>query len=395
MTPISLADSFPTAPAVPCTPPALPALAAFLAQVPDTRSRQGRRHPLVAVLCLICAALLAGRDSAQAIHEWGRQYAPEVMATLGFRHGKTPAASTFHEILKGLDWPALEAQLRAWAEALLVALGADTEVALAADGKTLRGSLKQGSEITHLLSVVVHGLGITLSHEAVAAKSNEIPALPHLLGRLILAGRVLTVDALLTQRAIAAQLLAAEADYVMVAKDNQPTLTAQVQALFAPHCAAAQDREAQQTTETGHGRAEQRRLTVVSVPPGTVDWPGVAQAFVLERVTWRGNDPSRTGYARSVVYGVTSLPRARAGAGRLLALSRGHWGIENESHWVRDCVLHEDARQVPTGAVARAMAAFRTTVISLLRARGERRITHATRRLQARPWECLELIGVA
>src|SRR3954449_3278919 len=127
------------------------------------------------------------------------------MEALGFRHGKTPCPSTLHLILKGLNWTALEAQLRAWAEAVLESLGLTGDVALAADGKTLRGSLKQGSEVSHLLSVVVHGLGITLAHEVVGRKTNEITALPKVLGRLLLEGRVLTVDALLTQRESAAQ----------------------------------------------------------------------------------------------------------------------------------------------------------------------------------------------
>jgi predicted transposase YbfD/YdcC len=389
--------SFAAVSEAPYPAPTLPALASFLAQVPDRRQRQGRRHPLGAVLCLICAALLAGRDTPQAIHEWGRQYPPEVMTALGFRHGKTPCASTLHLVLKGLHWEALERQLRRWAETLLLAVGAEPDVALAADGKALRGSLKQGSEVAHLLSVVVHGLGITLSHEAVSRKSNEIPALPVLLARLILSGRVLTVDALLTQREIATQLLQAGADYLMVAKGNQPTLRAEVQAVFAPHLAAAQDRERHETFERGHGRLETRRLTVVSVAPGTVAWPGVAQVFVLERITGRGKSARQrraAQYERTLVWGVTSLPRERAGAKRLLALSRGHWGIENGSHWVRDCVFHEDARQVPTGTVARAMAAFRSAAISLLRAQGEPSITTATRRMQARPWDCLALLGI-
>jgi len=319
------------------------------------------------------------------------------MEALGFRAGKTPCASTLHLVLKGLAWEALEAHLRAWAEALLGALPVDGEVVLAADGKTLRGSLKQGSEVAHLLSVVVHGLGITLSHEAVARKSNEIPALPTLLARLILSGRVLTVDALLTQREIASQIVAAGADYVMLAKGNQPTLQAQVEAVFAPERREGQDRESHETFERGHGRVETRRLTTVSVAEAEVAWPGVAQVFLLERITGRGKS-TRQGrvptYERTLVWGVTSLPRERAGAQRLLALTRGHWGIENGSHWVRDCVFHEDAGQVPTGTVAQAMAAFRTAAISLLRAHGEPSLTTATRRLQAQPWECLALLGI-
>jgi predicted transposase YbfD/YdcC len=384
-----------TLPAAPCPSRTLPSLAAFLAQVPDTRNRQGRRHPLVAVLCLILSGLLAGRDQAAAIAEWGREYPPEVVERLGFRRGKTPAPSTLHLVLKGLDWLALEAQLRAWAEAVLESLNVTGEVALAADGKTLRGSLKQGSEVSHLLSVVVHGIGITLSHEAVARKTNEITALPKVLGRLLLQGRVITVDALLTQREIAAQIVAAGAHYVMPVKGNQPALEAALAARFEGEALAEGEGQRAETDEAGHGRFEWRRLTLVQLPKENVDWPGAAQGFRLERTTWRCRRTGSPHYQSSTVYGVTSLGRARAGATELLGLSRGHWTIENRSHWVRDCLFGEDASQVATGGVARAMAALRTATISLLRLHQEPNLARARRRLQAHPEQCLALLGLS
>jgi predicted transposase YbfD/YdcC len=342
MTTPAPAHSLATATGVSCSPPArppLPSLSAFLAAVPDTRGRKGRRHPLGAVLCLVLSGLLAGRDQGAAIAEWGREYPPEVMQRLGFRHGKTPCPSTLHLILKGLNWTALEAQLRAWAEAVLSVLELTGEVALAADGKTLRGSLKQGSEVSHLLSVVVHGLGITLSHEAVARKTNEITALPKVLGRLLLQGRVITVDALLTQREIAAQIVAAGADYVMPVKGNQPAVEAALAARFEGEALAEGAVQRAETDEQGHGRFEWRRLTLVELPEDTLDWPGALQGFRLERGTWRCRRTGVPRYQSSTVYGVTSLARSRAGAADLLGRIRGHWIIENRSHWVRDCLF--------------------------------------------------------
>lgn len=389
----SPSPKFPVSAATPCVVRPIPSIAAYLAEVPDTRSRQGLRHPLAAVLCLMMAALLSGRDHPKAISEWGRDYPQEVMAALGFRNG-TPCPSTLHEVLKRLDWKALERQLRHWAEAVLCALGVTEQVVLAADGKTLRGSLKQGSEVTHLLSVVVQGLGITLSHEEVSRKSNEIPALPTLLSRLILAGRVITMDALLTQRGIAKSIVEAGADYVMVVKGNQPALEAAIAAQFARQAPTAADRQEVERAECSHGRREWRRLCVLTPAEGSMDWPGVAQVFMLERATWRGPARRTPRHQQSVVYGITSLPRARAGAEQLLDTTRGHWTIENRSHWIRDCVFGEDASQTATGAVARALAALRTATVSVLRAHHLHAISRARRRLQARPWECLALLGI-
>src|SRR3954452_15448973 len=89
-------------------PSALPALVDFLAQVPEHRSSQGLRHPLRAVLSLMCAAVLGGANHPQAMAEWGRELAPELVARLGFTRPKTPCPSTFHEVLKGLHWEELE-----------------------------------------------------------------------------------------------------------------------------------------------------------------------------------------------------------------------------------------------------------------------------------------------
>jgi predicted transposase YbfD/YdcC len=388
----SPSSSFTETELAPCARP-LPSLADYLAKVPDHRQSRGRRHLLCAILCLICAALLAGRDHARAICEWGRDYPQEHMKQLGFTR-KTPAASTLHLILKGLNWPALEEQLRLWAEEVLTVLGADEGVALAADGKTLRGSLKQGSEITHILSVMVHGLQITLTHEAVKRKSNEIPALPELLTRLLLSRRVVTVDALLTQRPIAKQIIEAGGEYVMAVKGNQPGLQEEVKAVFAQDRHADQQLEIERTVNRGHGRYEERCLTVVTLREGEVDWPGAAQVFHLERIRCPRKNPCPETAVRTSAWGVTSLTREEAGAERLLALTRGHWGIENGSHWVRDRVFREDESQVATGTVALAMAALRTAALSVFRAHGKDKIAASRRRCQARPDEALKLIGI-
>lgn len=124
---------------------------------------------------------------------------------------------------------------------------------------------------------------------------------------------------------------------------------------------------------------------------GYLDWPGVAQVFRLDRTV-----PScRTGVVRKeTVYGLTSLTVDRGSAEHLLAYVRGHWRIENHSHWVRDVTFDEDRSQVRTGSIPQIMAALRNTSIGLLRASGETKIASATRRVAARPWDALALLGI-
>ena len=124
---------------------------------------------------------------------------------------------------------------------------------------------------------------------------------------------------------------------------------------------------------------------------GYLDWPGLAQVFRLERRRVR----CTTGEVEEeVVYGLTSLPPARGSASHLLRYVRGQWYIENGSHYVRDVTFDEDRSQVRVGSVPQVLAALRNTTIGLLRARGDDKIAAATRRLAARPWDALALLGI-
>lgn len=186
-----------------------PSLMAVLAQMEDPRKARGKRHPLAAILALAVAATLCGAEGYGAIAEWGKNHGAPMARALGFTREKTPCAGAFHYLFRRLDRQALERALSTWAEAVLATWPPQkgTLEALAIDGKTLRGSKKQGALHVHLLSVLSHRLGITLSPQAVPEKTNEIGALPELLAALLLEGRVVTVDALLCQREIAATIV--------------------------------------------------------------------------------------------------------------------------------------------------------------------------------------------
>ena len=176
-----------------------------LADVPDFRSRHGRRYPLAAILSLSCAAILCGYTSYAAMAEWAKNYGAPLAEQLGFKKGKTPSVGTLFTIFSRLDKAALEQVLGGWAEGILSQLPG--KKALSLDGKTLRASKKQAANESHHLSAVSHGLGLTLFQAGVGDKTNEITAAQAVLSALVLQGRVVTVDALLTQREIARQIL--------------------------------------------------------------------------------------------------------------------------------------------------------------------------------------------
>jgi predicted transposase YbfD/YdcC len=312
---------------------------------------------------------------------------------LGFTHKKTPSASTLHTLFKGISVEVFEAKLGAWAQGVTSELPASPEAPLAAtaiDGKTLRGSKKQGAPGVHLLSALSHHVSMSLAQVAVDDKSNEITAVETLLRELMLEGRVVTMDAWLTQRPIAQRMIDAGGDYVMIAKGNQPTLNADIETVFA--LPPSGDCQAYvRMVDIGHGRIESRNLTTSEALVGYSDWPGLAQVFEVGRHVME----KKTGKERvEVVYGVTSLRPEQASPGRLLELVRGHWAIENKSHWVRDVTYDEDRSQVRKGHIAQVMAALRNTGIGLLRVAGYDNIAQACRQMAAQPHRALALIGV-
>lgn len=210
---------------------------------------------------------------------------------------------------------------------------------------------------------------------------------PELLGSVDLSGVVVTGDALYAQRELARQIVEAGGGYLFVVKDNQPTLREDIATLFAhpplePAVVVQRNRRA--------GRHEMRRLEASSALNEYSDWPHLAQVCRIQReVTRKGRTTVEVAYA------VTSLWPHEAGPKRLLALNRGHWGIENRLHYVRDVTLGEDGSQVRTGAAPQVMAALRNTTIGLIRQKGIRNVAEALRRHAAHPEEALALLGLS
>jgi predicted transposase YbfD/YdcC len=363
-----------------------------LAEIPDVRHARGKRHPLPSILALICVAVLCGYRSYSAIAQWARIYPRDLVEALGLTHPTAPCPATLCNILRQVDQEQIEAKLGEWAESVLACLppASSDDEAVALDGKTLRGSQRQGALNVHVLSALSHRLGLTLGQQAVDAKTNEITHVVPLLRSLVLDGRIFTMDALLTQRTVAQTIVEGGGDYVMLVKGNQPHLEEDIALVFTEPPEDDRQRIAE-TLDRGHGRIEHRRLTLSEALVGYSTWPGLQQVFRLDRETLlRATGEIRT----ETVYGVTSLDRARADADRLLGIVRHHWRIENRSHWVRDVTFDEDRSQVHCGRTPEVMAAFRNTAIGLLRVSGETNIAAACRRLAASPRSALALIGV-
>jgi predicted transposase YbfD/YdcC len=209
-------------------------LVEVFADLPDPRSSHGRIHPLPAVLSLVALGLLMGRKSLSGIARLGRLYGAPLAHALGFRRGKTPTKSMLSELLRDLGPDAFEAALSRWVDSRL---DRDLEQ-ISLDGKSLRGSRDGSVPGQHLVAAYAPQVEAVLAQLRVDAKTNEHKAALQLLGVLPLAGKVIVGDAMFCQRDLAEQVVTAGGDYVLMVKDNQPGLQADVAAGFAFAAAA-------------------------------------------------------------------------------------------------------------------------------------------------------------
>lgn len=367
-----------------------------LARLTDARRRRGKRQPLPLVLLLVVLAKLGGEDRPSGIADWVAHRRRALQQALGLALPCTPHHNTYRRVLQHAVDPAeLDATLGAFFRSLPTA---GRSVVVSIDGKTVRGTLgAPGQRAEHLLAAYLPQEGIVLMQVAAGGKENEIRVAPVLVRCLDLRGKVVVADAMHTQRALSAQIVAAGGDYLWIAKANQPTLRDEIEHLFTAdtHTVAggriAQAIRSARTIDQGHGRQDTRTLRASSDLRGYSDWPGLDQVFEVERQRIH----TKSGKVeREVVYGLTSLSPKQASAARLLALSRAAWGIENGLHYRRDVTFHEDATRLTRGHAGRVMASLNNLVIGVLRRAGYTNLAAARRHCDADLHTSLTLLAL-
>lgn len=350
----------------------------LLAQVPDPRKKRGRRHTLAGLLAVGIAAVVAGSRSFAAIGQWAADAGTDVLTALDARRGAAEE-STFRRAFAKINADTLDRVLGAWlwtrSKQVL------DRMVIAIDGKTIRGARDKNGTAPHLVAALAHGLGAVLGQVAVAAKSNEIPAVRDLLTAFTsLTGAVITIDAMHTQTDTAQAIIVRGADYVMTVKANMPTLYKRLKKLPWAEIPATS------TVTKDHGRRARRTIKVAAVP-AWITFTGASQIAQLRRtVTKKGKKTIE------VVYLITSADVRTAAPATLATWIRGHWHIENKLHWVRDVTYQEDKSLVRTENAPRVMAALRSLAISLLRLNGHHNIAAANRHHARDPQRTLTLL---
>ena len=337
----------------------LTGLITILEGVPDPRVTATVDHDLPDILAIALCTILCGGDSFYDMEDFGEVRLDWLKTFLRLRHG-APKHDTYNRVFQALDPDKFGDCLARWTQSVRAVLGGEV---VALDGKALRRALNQGEDARVIVSAWATESGLLLGQRKVRDKSNEITVVPELLRALELAGCVVTADALHCQKNIAKEIKEADADYVLALKGNQGTAFTEVKAFLDE---AIQRKESHlvltETTDKGHGRLEVRCYWQTEMLEWFADksqWEGLQSVGVVEaRRTVNGKESAQRRYY---------LSSLKNDVGKFARAVRGHWGVENQLHWVLDVIFDEDQNRARTGYAAENLALTRRLAINLLR----------------------------
>ncbi|WP_438501475.1 ISAs1 family transposase [Methylosinus sp. 3S-1] len=342
----------------------LKALLDHFSIIDDPREPWRVAHPLREVLLLVVCASMADCDHFDAIASWGKANIGFLRRYLPYEHG-VPGGRWLTLLMNRVDPALFSAAFTGWVRETWP----ERPELIAIDGKTSRRSHDRAEDKAplHLVSAFATTSRLVLGQEAVEGKSNELSAIPVLLDRLSeggsLKGALVSIDAIATNARIAQAIVDKGADYLLAVKANQPTLRAEIESAFS----AATRIDTCVDFDKGHGRIEQRSVSVIT----EIDWlngerlPGelrLPNAATIIRVKSQAELADRGRFETRYYISSALLPAKRAGEA-----VRGHWGIENQLHWVLDVVFAEDQSRLRKGHGARNMAVVRHFAINMIR----------------------------
>lgn len=342
---------------------------ARLDKLTDIRKAKGKRYSLTTILVITLMAKLCGENTPMEIADWAKNRQEELVKLLCLERRTMPNHNTYRRILAyGIYQEEIECLVGEHNQQ-----GDHGEI-YALDGKAIRGMRKKDDPIPeYALSMYDVEQGKVMSQVQVGRKENEISKAPEALQLVEISQKVITGDALHTQKRLSRQILDSQGDFVFPVKENQGKLYKSIQALFAPEYPKPGFGKIQtdfltaQKVNKGHGRLEVRTIHTSEMLNAYSGWPGLAQVYRLEREIqwWRSGKCYRT--SCEVEFGITSLTRKKVSPSRLLEIRRAHWGIETGLHYRRDVTLKEDATRMTVGNTGIIMASINNLVLALIR----------------------------
>lgn len=354
-------------------------IAEHFESVEDPRIERSKEHLLIDILTIAILAVICGADGWVGIETYGKAKQNWLKTFLALPND-IPSHDTFARVFARLDPEQLQTAFLSWVRSVSQLTAGEV---IAIDGKTARRSYDKGQEkgAIHMVSAWASQNRLVLGQRKVDDKSNEITAIPELLKVLDLQGCIVTIDAMGTQKAIAAQIVAQGGDYVLALKGNQGNLFEDVEQLFdwaTSQAFTGSDHDFHETLETGHGRIEKRRCWSLGQVEGLIDGEKWARLTSIARVEAMRECNGQT--SREVRYYISSLaPDAQ----RLAEAIRTHWSVENPLHWVLDVAFREDDCRIRTGHAPENFTLLRHLAVSALNQEKTAKVGIKNKRLRA------------
>jgi predicted transposase YbfD/YdcC len=350
-------------------------IVASFSTMEDPRSHINRRHPLPSILVVAVLAVLAGAAGPTAIARWAKYKEEFLMDLLDLPNG-IPGKDVFRRMLMIIKPDAFESAFNAWIARLRDAAVAETCVdrpIIAIDGKTARRSHDAKEELhpLHVVTAWAGEYGLALGQQVCAEKSNEITAIPELLKKIDVRGGIVTIDAMGTQKSIAAEIIGGKADYVLALKRNHESLhTAVIEHIDERLDGDLGTAQELTTTDRGHGREEQRTYLQLPAPeglPGRAEWKGLKSVGVVTSRRKKGEKQSI-----EIRYYLSSLPVDLKLFARAV---RGHWSVENACHWTLDVTFREDDSRIRERVLGANITWLYRFTLSILKQHPDRRMS--------------------
>jgi predicted transposase YbfD/YdcC len=354
-------------------------IVAHFASVEDPRVERKREHLLMDIFVIAISAVVCGANDWVAVETFGKAKESWLRKFLALPHG-IPSHDTFGRVFALLKPEQVQASFVSWIQAVTQVTAGQV---VAIDGKTVRHSYdrRSGKAAIHMVSAWATQNHVVLGQLKTEEKSNEITAIPELLRLLDVSGCLVTIDAMGCQRAIAQQIVTQGGDYVLALKRNHEHLYDAVEALFQPAPAtpsAGPCLSYYETTDKAHGRVEIRRHWTTDAVAELEQHEAWAKLTCLGKVESERHVNGKVTCEQR--YYLASIPND---VQQFAQAVRGHWGIENQVHWVLDVAFREDDCRVRTGHAPENLAVLRHIALNLLRQDSSATIGMQNKRLKA------------
>jgi len=310
-------------------------LISIFGSLEDPRSHINQLHDLNDILLIGIIAVICGAETWKQMVEFAHSKEEFLRKYLKLKNG-IPSEDTINRVFSTIDSEKFESCFIQWVNSISTITKGQV---IAIDGKTLRGAKSKGIKSpVHMVSAWANENNLVLGQVRVNEKSNEITAIPELLDKLMIAGNIITIDAMGTQTDIARKIIENGADYILAVKENQKELLEEIVDEFK----FGKDIAIDTNIDIGHGRIETRKCSVISkflfIENQNNKWMNLNQIIKIESVREFKNSDKPT--EKATRYYISSLEN---NANQYQKNIRSHWGVENKLHWTLDVSFSEDA----------------------------------------------------